>query len=214
MMRWFQAMMPKEERFFDLFVAHSRVLVAGAEALRSLMDGGEHVVQCCRTIMDKEHEADGIAHEVMLAVRRTFITPFDRGDIKDLITSMDDAIDQMQKTAKAIMLFEVRDFEPEMREMADAIVQCAGLTQEVVPLLADIHKETARISRLCGQIIKIEGHADEIHENGLKRLYRTHAATNPMAYITGSEIYDHLERVVDRFDDIADEIQGIVIEQV
>jgi predicted phosphate transport protein (TIGR00153 family) len=213
-MRWFQAMMPKEERFFDLFAAHARVVVGGAEALRSLMDGGDQVAACCRTIMEKEHEADGIAHEVMLAVRRTFITPFDRGDIKDLITSMDDAIDQMQKTAKAVTLFELRSFEPEMREMADAAVECAKLTLEIVPLLGDIHKETARIGRLCGQIIEIEGHADEIHEKGLKRLYHTHAAGNPMAYITGSEIFDHLEKVVDRFDDIADEIQGIVIEQV
>jgi predicted phosphate transport protein (TIGR00153 family) len=213
-MRWFQAMMPKEERFFDLFAAHSRTIVAGAEALRQLMDGGDRVTACCQTIMAKEHEADEIAHEVMLAVRRTFITPFDRGDIKDLITSMDDAIDQMQKTVKAVTLFEVREFEPEMREIADAIVACAGLTQQIVPLLASIHKETVRISQLCGQIIQIEGEADEIYEKGLKRLYHTHAATNPMAYITGSEIYDHLEKVVDRFDDIADEIQGIVIEQV
>ena len=63
--------------------------------------------------MAREHEADEITREVLLAVRRTFITPFDRGDIKDLITSMDDAIDQMHKTAKAITLFELRSFEPE-----------------------------------------------------------------------------------------------------
>jgi uncharacterized protein len=70
-----------------------------------------------------EHEADGITREVLLAVRRTFITPFDRGDIKDLITSMDDAIDQMHQTAKTIPLFEVRSFEPAMREMGEFVVQ-------------------------------------------------------------------------------------------
>ncbi|CAN0494228.1 unnamed protein product, partial [Phaeothamnion confervicola] len=98
MLGWFHALMPKEERFFDLFAQHSRTVVAGAEALRSMLDGGETVPQHYRAVMDRENEADIITREVLIAVRRTFITPFDRGDITDLITSMDNTIDQMQKT--------------------------------------------------------------------------------------------------------------------
>src|SRR5947208_14962290 len=100
MLRWFHALMPKEERFFDLFASHSKTVVAGAEALRALLDGGEAVPTHYRTVMDREHDADVITRDVLIAVRRTFITPFDRGDIKDLITSMDHCIDQMPKPDK------------------------------------------------------------------------------------------------------------------
>jgi uncharacterized protein len=72
-----------------------------------MLDGGDQVALHCPTVMRQEEEADAITREVLIGIRSTFITPFDRGDIKDLITSMDDAIDQMQKTAKAIVLFEM-----------------------------------------------------------------------------------------------------------
>src|SRR3979490_672827 len=122
-MRWFHALMPKEERFFDLFARHSDAVVAGAKALRDMLEGGDAVSQHCKIVMDSEHAADDVTREVLIAVRRTFITPFDRGDIRDLITSMDNSIDQMQKTAKSIRLFDVTAFTPEMRDMADAIVK-------------------------------------------------------------------------------------------
>ena len=85
-MRWFRALMPREERFFDLFARHSDVVVAGAKALRDMLDGGDAVARNYKTVMDREHDADNITREVLIAVRRTFITPFDRGDVKDLIT--------------------------------------------------------------------------------------------------------------------------------
>src|SRR5438132_4111137 len=104
MLSWFQALMPREERFFELFRRHAETLVVGAAALRELLDGGPGVADACERIMRHELEADVITREVLLTVRRTFITPFDRSDIRDLITSLDDAIDQMQKTAKATTL--------------------------------------------------------------------------------------------------------------
>src|SRR5512143_2668242 len=109
MLRWFQALMPREERFFDLFEAHARTLCGGARALRDLLaEGGDETPARCADIARFEAEADDLTREVMLAVRRTFISPFDRADIRDLISSMDDAIDQMHKTAKAITLLEQR----------------------------------------------------------------------------------------------------------
>jgi len=110
MLRWFHAIMPKEERFFDLFMRHSQAVVAGAEALRAMLEGGDQVPQHCAAVMARENEADDITRDVLMTLRRSFITPFDRGAIKDLITSMDNAIDQMQKTAKGIVLFDVRTF--------------------------------------------------------------------------------------------------------
>lgn len=214
MLGWLHRLMPKEERFFDLFNEHSNTLVAGAEALRALLDGGDAIPKHFQTVVDREHDADDITREVLIAVRRTFITPFDRGDIKDLITCMDNAIDQMQKTAKNIMLFEVRAFTPHMKNMADNIVQCARLVQEAVPLLRSISEEATRLSAITERITKLEGHADDIHDTGLKELFKQQNGTNSIAFFVGHEIYDHLEKVVDRFDDVANEIQSIVIEHV
>jgi uncharacterized protein len=214
MLAWFQALMPKEERFFELFARHSHTLVAGAEALRQLLEGGEAVAQHCREIVEREREADEITREVLLAVRRTFITPFDRGDIKDLITAMDDAIDQMQQAAKMITIYEVRTFEPAMQEIGDIIVTAANLTREAVPLLRSIGRDAGRLNAITEEITRIEGQADDLHDEGLKALFRTQADANPMAFVIGSEIYGRLEMVVDRFDDVANEISSLVIEHV
>ncbi|GJD72368.1 DUF47 domain-containing protein [Methylobacterium goesingense] len=218
MLGWFKALMPREDRFFDLFARHSQTLVAGAEALQGVLEGGESVPRYCQVIVDREHEADGITAEVLLAVRRSFITPFDRGDIKDLIQSMDDAIDQMNKTVKTIALYEVRSFEPLMREMGGTVIEAARLTAEAIPLLTAIDKHAARLNTLTEQITRVEGRSDEMQERGLKALYQAHRKDggdgDTMAYLIGAEIYGHLEDVVDRFEDVANEISGIVIENV
>ena len=212
MLGWFRALLPREDKFFDLFERHSHILVAGAEALQKLLQGGENVERHGREIVDLENQADEITREVLLAVRKSFITPFDRGDIKDLITSMDDAIDEMQKTAKAINLFELTTFEPDMRAMADAIVQCARLVARAMPLLSNIGQHAGRLNEICLQVTQIEGRGDEIHERGLKILYERSKAGDPMDFVRGQEIYDHLEQVIDSFDNVSDQIQAVVIE--
>lgn len=214
MLRWFQALMPREERFFDLFHRHARTLVAGAEALRGVLQGGESIPRYCQLISEREQEADEITREVLEAVRRTFITPFDRSDIKDLITSMDDAIDQMHKTAKAITLFELRAFEPPMREMGEIIVESAQLILEAVPLLSAVGQHAGRLTEIAEKVVRIEEKADQIHERGRKELYLAHRGGDAMAYMIGTELYDHLEKVMDRFEDVANEISAIVIEHV
>src|ERR1700757_3904340 len=138
MMRWFRAFLPKEERFFDLFARHSATVLNGAQALQGVLRGGGEAVAFCQRVNQFESEADNITREVLTAVRRTFITPFDRSDIQNLITAMDDAIDQMQQTAKAVILFEVREFEPTMREMGGLLVEGAQLVGRALPLLQAI----------------------------------------------------------------------------
>ena len=213
MLRWFQALMPKEERFFGLFDRHAQTLVAGASALRVVLAGGDAVAEDCRKVMDLENQADAIARDVLLLTRRSFITPFDRGDIKELIGSLDDAIDQMQKTAKAILLFEVREFEPQMAQMGDIIVQAAKLTVDAVALLGSLRQQATKLNTITEEIIRLEDNADGLHDLGIKALYTKHRAGNAMEYIVGIEIYDHLEKVMDRFEDVANRISGIVIEQ-
>ena len=214
MLRFFQALMPREDKFFGLFDAHAKTLVSGAEALRDLLSGAAPVAEGCRRIVEHEDEADQIAREVLQSVRRSFITPFDRGDIKDLIGLLDDSIDQMQKTAKAITMFEVDRFEPHMRQMGDIILRCAEMTVEAVGLLGEMREKSARINAIAEAITKLEEQSDEITDAGLKALFLAHRDSNAMAFIIGNEIYDHLEKVVDRFEDVANRISGIVIEQV
>ena len=171
MLGWFQALMPKEMRFFDLFERHARIVVAGAEALRGLLQGGETIEQYCRQIFEREAEADEVTRQVLTAVRRTFITPFDRTDIQDLISSMDDAIDQMNKTAKTVGLFEVRSFDPQMQQMGDIILQAANIVLEAVPLLSAIGQNANHLNALTEKIIHIEETADQLHEQGRKALF-------------------------------------------
>ncbi|MBV9550201.1 MAG: DUF47 domain-containing protein [Alphaproteobacteria bacterium] len=213
-MRFFQALLPREEKFFPLFNAHARTLVAGAEALNDLLKGGAGVADACARIIVHENEADAIAREVLINLRKSFITPFDRGDIKDLIGLLDDSIDQMQKTAKAISMFEVTEFEPHMRQLGDIIRRCAALTVEAVAMLGTMRDKPARINAIAEEIIKLEEQADEANDAGLKALFLKHRGGDAMAFIIGNEIHDHLEKVVDRFEDVANRISGIVIEQV
>jgi predicted phosphate transport protein (TIGR00153 family) len=214
MLHWFRALLPREERFFELFARHSLLLVKGAEALEGVLRGGTEVERYCQQVSAFEKEADDIIREVLTAVRRTFITPFDRGDIKDLITSMDDAIDQMHQTAKAVTMFEVREFEPPMREIGTILVESAKLVVRAVPMLSSIGQNHGTLTLMTEQLTRLEGRVDDLHDIGVKDLFLKHRGGNAMDFIVGEEIYDHLEKVADRFDDVANEINSIVIEAV
>jgi predicted phosphate transport protein (TIGR00153 family) len=214
MLGWFRRLLPREERFFDLFARHSQSVVLGAEALEGMLRGGEETPVYCQRVNQFENDADQVTREVLTAVRRTFITPFDRGDIKNLITAMDDAIDQMQQTAKAVMLFEVRIFEPPMREIGSILVQCANLVGRALPLMQAMGENVTTLTALTEEITRLEGRVDDLNDIGLKELFIKHRDGNTMDFVVGAEIYKHLEKVADRFDDVANEINSIVIEQV
>lgn len=214
MLAWFYRLMPREERFFDMFERHAQCLVAGSTAVRSLLDGGPQVKTYCEQIAAHEHQADLITHEALQAIRRSFITPFDRSDIRGLIDSMDDALDQMNKTAKAVLLFEVDSFEPGMRETGDLIIKSASLVAQAVPLLRTMRAEAPALNRLTEEIVRVEEQSDLVVHDGLKALLRGPARTDAMAWIKGAEIYDHLEKVVDCFEDVANRISGLVIEHL
>ncbi len=214
MLSLFRKLMPREDRFFDLFEQHSRTVVGAAEALQALLAGGPDMEKHCNRIVALENEADAITAEVLLAVRRSFITPFDRGDIKDLIQSMDDAIDMMHKMVKTIRLYEQTSFQPGMQEMGVTVVKAAHLIAEAIPLLDKVGVHADRLSAIAQEVTRVEGRSDELHDQGVKALFKEFGKSDPMAYIIGSEIYAELEKVVDRFEDVADEISGIVIENV
>ena len=214
MLQWFQRLMPRQDAFFPAFERHAAVMIKAAVALREMVAGGDQLKLRFQDILDLEHEADGIAREVLLGLRTTFITPFDRADIQSLITSMDDSVDECKATAKGIMLFEMTNFEPDMRAMADAIVECSELAQRAVKKLSDVTRNATELNEICLQITRIEGDADDAYDRGLELLYHKVKGGDALDFIRGSEIYKHLEDTVDSLDDVADEIQGIVIEHV
>jgi predicted phosphate transport protein (TIGR00153 family) len=214
MLQWFQRLMPRQSVFFPAFERHAAIIVKAAMALREMVVDGDQLKLRFQEVLALENEADSIAHEVLLGLRTTFITPFDRDDIQSLITSMDDSVDQCKRTAKAIVLFEVTTFEPEMRGIANAIVECAELVQRAVSMLSDVGTNAADLNEICLQITRIEGNADDIYDRGLELLYQKVKGGDAIEFIRGSEIYKHLEDTVDSLDDVGDEIQGIVIEHV
>ncbi len=210
MFAWFQRLLPKTGNFFDLFEAHAMTVVAGADALARLLQDGspDHILE----VIEREHDADEIIREVLKTVRQTFLTPFDRGAITSLIGSLDDAIDEMQAAVQAISLYDVTEFEPEMRDMAAIIVDAARLTAEAMPLLRDVARNGTRLHELTERLVRMESHADDIHRAGLKRAFRELGPQDALRFSVQREVYKHLERIVDAFEDVANEIDGIVID--
>ena len=212
MFAFFQRLLPQRGDFFGMFDAHSATLVGAAAALQSLADSdGASTDAFLREIRDHEHRADDVIREVLTAVRKTFLTPFDRGAITSLINAMDDAIDEMLASARAIDLYELRELRPEMKEIVAIISRAAAVTAEAVPLLRDVSGNAVRLHELTGQLVSLEGDADDVHAAGLKNAFQS-ARSDPLGFAVAREVFKHLERVTDSFEDGANQIDGIVID--
>ena len=195
-----------------MFEAHAATLLAAADVLSQLSEDDSSTKEQLLLIEDWEHRADDIIRDVLRSVRRTFLTPFDRGAITSLIGSMDDAIDEMQAAARAIDLYDLRELQDEMKQMVAVTKESAAVTVEVMPLLRDLTRNGARIHELTERLVQLEGVADDIHATGLKKAFEEFGQTSAIRFIVAREIFKHLERVADAFEDVANEIDGIVID--
>src|SRR5947209_15800086 len=202
MFNWFQRLLPRTGDFFGMFEAHAVTLTAAANALNALVEERtpppEHIAEIDR----REHEADEIIRQVLRSVRQTFLTPFDRGAIISLIGSMDDSIDEMQSTARAISLYELTTFEPEMKRMVAIIVEAAGLTAQAIPMLRDITRNGAAIHVLTEKLVQPESDADVVHATGRQKGIQQNG-DRPMQFMVARETYKHPERITDAFEDVA-----------
>ena len=194
-----------------MFEAHAATLVGAADALHRLATDGVSPPELLQEIQDREHEADEVIRQVLTAVRKTFLTPFDRGAITGLIGSMDDSIDEMLAAARAIDLYELRKLHPEMREIVNLISEAAAVTAEAVPLLRNVSENGTKLHQLTGRLVSLEGEADDIHAIGLKKAFQS-ARADPLEFAVAREVFKHLERVTDAFEDVANHIDGIVID--
>ncbi|GAA4760035.1 DUF47 domain-containing protein [Novosphingobium ginsenosidimutans] len=213
MFGWFQRLLPKSGDFFVLFERHGATMVSAAQALVSLTAGEGDRAQLLRTIRDQEHAADEVIREVLHEVRHTFLTPFDRGAITALIGAMDDTIDEMNATASAIELFEVTTYDSQMQDMARVVLDACRLIAESLPLLRDVERQGRRLHELTARMVQLEGQVDGLHDAGMRAAFQAQKAkSDPLAFMVSREIYKHLERIADAFEDVANEIDSLVID--
>ncbi len=212
LLRAIRSMMPKEERVIEQFVEQARHIVTAADALEAVMaaepeERGERTAALKRI----EKDADRVAKEAGRGLHRTFITPFDRSEIQALINALDDCIDLMDEVPRHAALYGIDSFDTPMRRMASIIRRQAALLVDVMPLLATITGNAERILSVCSQISDLEDEADEILRDALKALI----AEKPemIAFLGRREVYELLEAVTDRCDDVGDLIEGITLDQ-
>jgi predicted phosphate transport protein (TIGR00153 family) len=211
LLRAFRSLMPRDDRFIERFSAHSRLIVPAAEAFRALMSGDGRSADHVREISRLEEEADAITRETVLAIHRTLVTPFDRSQVLDLITALDDTVDLMKDTGRRVMRYGVA-FTPEMQGMADCAVRAAVEIRDAMPLLGSIDRSVERLSRMSIAVRAIEGEADDLLDRGLRQLFA--GETSAGHKLTVERVYDLIEAVVDRCEDVTDVIDGIIVEQV
>jgi uncharacterized protein Yka (UPF0111/DUF47 family) len=212
----FGRFMPTEESFTRLFCEQVTHIVAVADELRAIAQGTGAIDQHVVTIRAIEARADAVAKKVFLAANRTFNAPIDREEIVGLAHDLDDVVDLVEDVAKAIQRYRMQEFSTEMRAMIDSLVQSAALLQKAVPLLDNISREHRKIQELCEAVGTQEGQADDSFDAGLFRLRGrlTSGEIDTITYLDRKEIYELLEQVVDKCDDVANTIETITIKHV
>lgn len=209
----FRALMPKEERFVEHFTELSGKLVAASDTLAALMTAPPEE-RAARTadLSAVESEADAITREMILALHRAFITPFDRSDIHALVNALDDAVDLMEEVAEHATLYKIAAFDDYMRDFAGEIQKAARILAEVMPLLSDLTRNAERINGLCDQVGRIESQADRILRSALSKLIAE--GPDVIAFLGRKEMYEMLEKATDRCANVADIIESIVLDHV
>lgn len=175
------------------------------------MSGDGKAAEHAAQISLLEDQADAITRDTLLAIHRSFVTPFDRSQVLDLITALDDTIDLMKDTSRRVLRYGV-DFTPEMQGMAECVVRAAAEIRDAMPLLGSIDRSAGRLSAISIAVRAIEGEADELQDRGLRALFAGDAS--PGFKLTVERVYDLIEAVVDRCEDMMDVVDGIVVEQV
>lgn len=212
-LRFIRSLMPREERFVANFAAHAERLVAASGALIAMMQAAPEDREArFNEVRAIESQADTIARETLVALHRAFITPFDRSDIHAFITALDDTVDLIEDVGRHAMLYQIAQFSPRMLELAEMIETGAKLLAEAIPLLTDVNRNVGQINALCEKIGRVEGDADRVLHLALSELIAERPET--IAFLGRKEVYEMLEAVTDRCDDVADLIEGILLDHV
>ncbi|RIX41949.1 MAG: DUF47 domain-containing protein [Rhodocyclales bacterium GT-UBC] len=209
----FGRLMPREGKYFDLFNDHAALIVQGGKSLAGLMGAligatGE-AEKFAEEIDVIERKADEITHSTLAQLHTSFITPFDRDEIHQLINGMDDILDIIQDVAESMALYDVHSVPPEAKVLADVTEQCCSAVQAVVKLLHSMENAPA-ILKYCHQINELESDADRLLREAMSKLFREEPDVRQVVKM--KEIYELLESVTDRCKDVAGTIEAIVLE--
>jgi predicted phosphate transport protein (TIGR00153 family) len=205
----FGRLLPFEGHFFDLFNALAGEAVQASRELASLMESFDDLERRAFAIETIEKRGDKITHETIELLHKTFITPLDRDDIHQLITRMDDILDLIEDCAQSIGLFDVRTATPEMKRLAEICVGCAEKVQAGVGGLSDLKDPRATMA-VCADIDKLESEADRVMRAAIAKLFREEPDAKQVIKLRS--IYELLEQITDRCEDVANIIEGIVLE--
>ncbi len=201
--------LPRETSFFDFFEEHARLTSEGIREFAALVSEGSNIAAKAKRIKEIEHETDVVTHRCVEALHKTFITPFERDHIYNLITRMDDIMDNVEATAERIVLYDLTVMRAEIADMADVLVRCAAQVELAVHALRNPTR-AAPILQICVEINQLENEGDAILRIALARIFKEEK--DPLTVMKWKEIFEYLESATDRCEDVAQIIEGVVLE--
>jgi predicted phosphate transport protein (TIGR00153 family) len=197
-----------DRQFLSAFSRHAAVAVQAAGLLVTFLEQPDRADLPLQIETD-EHEGDRILHDVVHALRGTWITPFDRTDIQNLISALDDVLDLIHACAKRVLLFDIQTSPPEALALARQILRATQMVHQATELLTDM-KRAEEILKLCEMLHEIENEGDELYRQVLGKLYKP--GNDPLQIMKWREIYENLETALDRCEDVADHLAALVLE--
>ncbi len=204
-------LLPKEERFFDYFDSASEKMIRGIRLLKEMMQDLSNAEEKARQIKEVEHEADRITHETVSRLHKTFITPIDRESIYALITRMDDVLDLIDSTSERVLLYRIKTSTSESMALIGVLEKAVDQVAKGINGLRDL-KNSESILNICIEINRLENEGDRIFRNALSILFSSFY--DPIEIIKWKDIYETLEEAIDRCEDVANVLEGIVVENV
>jgi hypothetical protein len=199
---------PRDEKFFDMFERASLNLHNAGEAFKNLLEDFTDVEHKVKNIKDIEHEGDIITHEIFDKLNRTFITPIDREDIHQITSEMDDVLDFILATADRFQLYKIKKPTPETMKLTEVLLSSIEIVGKAVYSLKDL-KRTRRTLDYCVELNRLENEGDMVHKAAIGELFVD--GKDAVEIIKWRDIYDHLESAIDKCEDLADTIEGIVV---
>ena len=208
-------LLPREGDFFGLFNEHGRRIAEGARAFQAMVVAYDDEVARARhaaEVVQAEHAADRVTAEMVRLLHKTFITPIDRAQILGLINAMDDVLDLLQDTTESMSLYDLRHVTEEVRRLADLSVRCCLRVQHAVTLLPRLGEpEVADAAiKTCEEIDLLESDADRVMRDAMSALFREEPDVRELIKLKA--IYELLESISDRCEDVANLIEGVVLE--
>jgi uncharacterized protein len=206
----FKRLLPQTTNFFKFFEDHSKLTVDACRELDLICNGPTELYERASRIKAIEHEADRITHGCIDALHRTFITPIDRSDIHRLITRLDDIIDSVDAAASRMMLYELTTMRTEVKQLTTVLVRASTDLSGAIAGLNHINKNSDEIERCCQAVYDAEKEGDQILRAALARLFKDEQEA--VVLIKWKELFERLEKATDRCEEVANIVQGIVIE--